>query len=98
MDIVLNPQDKITACPLEAAEGLSVQDRRLTLQNLEKLAVNLQTQVEKAKQIINNGGGDEHTTVYLKLEGHLSKIKKFTGQTMLLKLCDINSVDMKPDQ
>jgi hypothetical protein len=54
--------------------------------------------VEKAKQIINNGGGDEHTTVYLKLEGHLSKIKKFTGQTMLLKLCDINSVDMKPDQ
>ena len=58
----------------------------------------MQTQYEKAKHIISNGGGDEHTTVYLKLEAHLGKIRKLTGKTMLLKLCDIQQTDINNEQ
>jgi len=48
----------------------------------------LKDQALKAKALISNGG-DEHTTVFLKLEAHLSKIKKIAGETMFLRLCDI---------
>ena len=42
----------------------------------------------KAKTLISTGG-EEHTTVFLKLEAHLSKIRKISGETMFLRLCDI---------
>lgn len=90
MDHQYNPQDQYSTT--QALASLSLQDRKLTLANLQKIEGNIRDVSSKAQTLIGNGG-DEHTTVFLKLESHLLKIKKITGDTMFLRLCDIAAPD-----